>query len=322
MDYGYGAVLGNVRRVASRDVPEAGRKMSGNKKIGIIGAGKVGTAVGVLLKQAGYEIGFISDIDPERVKAAYHEMRGAAGQKDGAGLSGEVDILFITTPDRIIGKVAAELSRRGGIRAGQVVVHMSGSLTSDVLAPVRAHGAYAASLHPLQSFADFDQAKKNIPGSVFCLEGDEPALSELKKMVEIFGGEQLSIPKQDKVLYHTGAVVASNYLVTLLWAAVLILKEIGMKEKTALRALLPLVEGTLNNVKALGVPTALTGPIARGDGPTISDHVAALEKKMPELLDFYRVMGRLTVEAARHNGNVPEELLDEIRTILADPSDG
>jgi predicted short-subunit dehydrogenase-like oxidoreductase (DUF2520 family) len=249
-------------------------------------------------------------------------MGGVTGQKDGVGRSRDVDILFITTPDRLIGDVAAELSQKGGIRAGQVVVHMSGSLTSDILAPVRAHGAFAASLHPLQSFADFHQAKKNIPGSVFCLEGDEPALTELKKMIEIFGGEQISIPKQQKVLYHAGAVVASNYLVTLLWAAVLILKEIGMKEKTALRALLPLVEGTLNNVKALGVPTALTGPIARGDAPTISEHVGALEEKIPELLDFYRVMGRLTVEAAHHNGNVPEELLDKIRTILADPRNG
>jgi predicted short-subunit dehydrogenase-like oxidoreductase (DUF2520 family) len=295
--------------------------MSTNKKIGIIGVGKVGTAVGVLLKQAGYEIGFIADIDPERVKAAQRELGGVTGEKEGAARSKEVDILFITTPDRLINDVAAEISRKGGIRAGQIVVHMSGSLTSDILEPVRKYGAFAASLHPLQSFADFHQAKKNIPGSVFCLEGDEPALAELKKMIGIFGGEQLSIPKQQKVLYHAGAVVASNYLVTLLWASVLILKEIGMKEKTALRALLPLVEGTLNNVKALGVPAALTGPIARGDAPTISEHVDALKEKIPELLDFYRVMGKLTVEAARHNKSAPEELLEKIKTILADTED-
>lgn len=290
--------------------------MTEQKRIGIIGAGKVGTAVGVHLNRAGYTIAFIYDTDPSRAEAAGHKMGRGASVRDPAAESRNADILFITTPDRLIGQVADDIAQRGGIRAGHIVVHMSGSLTSDVLKSVRAHGAAAASLHPLQTFADFTQALENIPGSVFCLEGDEEALPELRKMITVFQGVEISIPKQQKVLYHAGAVVASNYLVTLIWSAVMLLETIGMDDTTALKALTPLVEGALRNIKALGVPAALTGPIARGDTSTIADHITAMKEKRPDLLEFYRTMGRLTVEAARKNGNVSEVLLKQIEEIL------
>jgi predicted short-subunit dehydrogenase-like oxidoreductase (DUF2520 family) len=290
--------------------------MTERKKIGIIGAGKVGTAVGVLLARAGYTIAFIYDIDLSRAEAAGHKMGGCASVRDVTTESPNADILFITTPDRLIGAVADDIAARGGIRPGHIVVHTSGSLTSDVLKPVRAHGASAASLHPLQTFADFEQAVQNIPGSVFCLEGDEQALGELRKMITVFNGVEISIPKQQKALYHAGAVVASNYLVTVVWSAVMLLETIGMDGKTAVKALMPLVEGTLSNIKALGVPAALTGPIARGDATTIADHITAMKETRPDLLEFYRVMGRLTVTAARKNKSAPEALLKEIEEIL------
>jgi predicted short-subunit dehydrogenase-like oxidoreductase (DUF2520 family) len=290
--------------------------MSAGKRIGIIGVGKVGTAIGVLLGRAGYGIAFIYDIDALKAEAAGRQMGDVTPVGDPITESRDADILFITTPDRLIGMVAGDVAGRGGIRAGQIVVHMSGSLTSDVLGRVRDHGAYAASLHPLQTFADFTQAVKNIPGSVFCLEGDEEALPELRRMIGILDGVEISIPKEEKALYHAGAVVASNYLVTLLWAAVMLLETIGMEDKTAVKALMPLVEGTLNNIKTLGVPAALTGPIARGDAPTIADHIAALKEKRPDLLEFYRVVGKLTVQAARKNKNVPDDLLRQIEDLL------
>jgi predicted short-subunit dehydrogenase-like oxidoreductase (DUF2520 family) len=289
--------------------------MTSQKKLGIVGAGKVGTAVGVLLTRAGYAVAFVHDIDPSRAQEAADKM-GAVCAADPIDKSHEADILLITTPDRLIGEVADDIAGRGGIRVGHIVTHMSGSLTSDVLNSVRAHGAAAASLHPLQTFADFTQALENIPGSVFCLEGDEQALPELRKMIGIFKGLEISIPKHQKVLYHAAAVVASNYLVTLLWTAVMLLETIGMDAKTAVGALSPLVEGALKNVRALGVPAALTGPIARGDAVTVADHIAAMKKERPDLLDFYRAAGRLTVKAARKNGNVPEALLKQIEEIL------
>lgn len=295
--------------------------MSNGKKIGIVGVGKVGTAIGVLLQEMGYEVGFISSTNPEKLEIAAQEMSKGKGDvvttsQDPIPNSKDVDILFITTPDRVIGEVASDIAKGGGFKKGQIVVHMSGSLTSDILAPAREAGAYVASLHPLQSFADFVQAKINIPGSVFCLEGDTETKSELKKIIEIFNGTEVEIPKEEKPLYHAGAVVASNYLLSLVWAALMMYEVIGLDKGTALSALMPLIEGTLKNIKALGAPKALTGPISRGDVQTVSDHIDAIKEKIPHLLEFYQVMGRLTVEAANENKSAPEELLGKILDVI------
>ena len=302
-------------------------------KIGIVGMGKVGTAVGVLLKDTGYKISFISSTNVEKLENASREMGGVpkiSGPFDGQDISNiniesvtieifhDADIIFVTTPDRIIGDVATQMAKSGCLRPGQIVLHMSGSLTSDVLDQARESGALLASLHPLQSFADFSQAVKNIPGSVFCLEGDEGAMPPLKEIIGVFNGIELNIPKEEKPLYHAGAVVASNYLVSLIWAAVQMYGAIGMKEGDAIDALMPLIEGTLNNIKKLGVPKALTGPIARGDSDTVSDHLEPIKSKVPHLMEFYRVMGMLTVDAAEKNESTTEELINKLREILSD----
>ena len=308
--------------------------MSDYKKIGIVGVGKVGTAVGVLLKKAGYDIGFVTGTNLDRLSVSAGEIGEIEGLTFRYEVSStstrvkdadegvfkdavkNVDIVFITTPDMIIGDAVKGLIDVGGIRGGQLVVHMSGSLTSDVLAPARDSGAYVASLHPLQSFADFQKAVLNIPGSVFCLEGDPETTDELKKIIAHLDGVELEIPKEKKSLYHAGAVVASNYLVSLIWAALTFYENIGMDQKTAISALMPLIEGTLKNINSLGAPRALTGPIARGDWQTVSEHIKAMEKELPALLDFYRTMGRLTVRAAETNETISEEIAKKLNEVL------
>ncbi|MBN1571719.1 MAG: DUF2520 domain-containing protein [Deltaproteobacteria bacterium] len=294
------------------------------RKIGIVGVGKVGTAIGVLLKEHGYEIAFISSTNKDKLEKASVEMGGVKtidNPVDGNDRSvvesfHGADIIFITTPDRAIGDAAKEMAEGGCLRPGQIVLHMSGSLTSDVLAAARTSGALLASMHPLQSFADFSQAAKNIPGSIFCLEGDKDAMPPLKEIIKLLDGIELIIPKEEKPLYHAGAVVASNYLVSLVWAAVQMYAAIGMREKDAINALMPLIEGTLNNIKKLGTPKALTGPIARGDCETISDHIETIRVKVPHLMEFYRVMGMLTVDAAEKNQSTTEAILKKMRGTL------
>jgi predicted short-subunit dehydrogenase-like oxidoreductase (DUF2520 family) len=302
----------------------ADRGKDAKARIGIVGVGKVGTAMGVLLRGHGYGIAFISSTNTDKLERASAELGGVTTIKNPVdGKDGSIvesfhaaDIVFITTPDRAIGEAVKEIAKAGCIRKGQIVLHMSGSLTSDVLVKAKGAGALTASLHPLQSFADFTQAMKNIPGSVFCLEGDEDALPPLKEIVGLLNGIELNIPRDEKPLYHAGAVVASNYLVSLIWAAVKMYEAIGMKEGDAIGALMPLIEGTLNNVKRLGAPKALTGPIARGDCETVSDHIETIRAKIPHLMEFYRVMGMLTVDAAEKNRSTTDELLKKLRETL------
>jgi len=300
--------------------------VTGKKTVGIVGVGKVGTAMAVLLTRVGYDVVCISSTNEEKLALADREIRrerkalgvsgGPAVLTDPVSKSPEVDILLVTTSDRAIGDVARDLAERGGVSEGQIVAHMSGSLTSGELEPVRGRGALAASLHPLQSFADVSQAIKNIPGSVFCLEGDDGALGELSVIIEALEGVKLEIPAEHKPLYHAGAVVASNYLVSLVWVSLMMYEAIGLDNRAAVDALMPLIEGTLKNIRALGAPKALTGPIARGDWKTVADHLEVMRGAAPHLVAFYRTMGELTVRAARENKSTTDELLDKILEVL------
>lgn len=269
----------------------------------IIGAGKVGSALGILLKEQGYRpVGVAS--------RSFASARSLAEQlqtnpyKDAAEAAAAADLVFITTTDREIEAVAALLARKGACRQGQIIIHTSGALTSDMMAPVRQQGAAAVSMHPLQSFADVVSAKENLPGSCFALEGDEGALPGIIEVVNALQGRYFVIKAEDKPLYHAAAVVASNYLVSLVHLSATIYQRLGLDEEQAMDALFPLIQGTLNNIAKSGPAAALTGPVARGDGTTLKGHMKALRKLDWRVQEAYRALGLYTVGLAMENGSI------------------
>ena len=177
-------------------------------------------------------------------------------------------------------------------------------------------GPGALSIHPMQSLASSEQAVKNFPGSYFSIEGDAEAVPEGKEIVEALGGLLVMIPGEQKALYHAGAAVASNYLVAVLDFAVMIYEALGMKRDEAVKAIMPLVRGTVNNVERVGVPDALTGPIARGDVETVEGHLEVLKKELPEMLSLYTALGRHTVKVGLAKGSLAEEDAARLREIL------
>jgi predicted short-subunit dehydrogenase-like oxidoreductase (DUF2520 family) len=228
------------------------------------------------------------------------------------------DIFFLTVPDKEITKVAEALAASGHLRKGALAAHTSGALSSDVLGPLYRAGARLASMHPLQSFADVDLAISKIRRSAFVLEGGSDAVADLREIASRLTKTVLTIRSEDKPLYHAAACVASNYFVTLAWAAVKILQAIDIGEQQALAALQPLVEGTLENVFRLGPVKALTGPIARGDAGTIEHHLTALERiseSMPGLPSLYVTMGLHTLVVAFFRGLSLEDA-DRIKNLL------
>lgn len=269
------------------------------KKIGIIGAGKVGTALGYLLKQKGYQVIGISSRDWEQTELAQ-----------------KVNCFFLTTPDGAIAKVAEELVRKGGVEEGDFLIHMSGALPAEIMSSAKEKGAYIFSLHPLQTFADVEVAVQNLPGSFFAGQGDEEVLPLVKKIVEDLDGEFSIITKEAKALYHAGACVACNYLVSLIDITLKMYEKIGISREKASRALIPLIKGTVANLENLGVPQALTGPIARGDGETIKRHLESLEFLAPELKGLYSLLGGYTTEVGLDKGTLGQEQAQEIKEIL------
>jgi predicted short-subunit dehydrogenase-like oxidoreductase (DUF2520 family) len=231
-------------------------------------------------------------------------------------------IVFLTVPDDVIGPLCAQVASEEGWRAGQGVVHCSGALSSEVLEPARRAGALVASFHPLQAFASLEAALDNLPGSTFALEGDAELVSQLERLVQVLDGTALHLRPDDKVLYHAAAAIASNYTVTLAGLAceLLVREGIAANPNQALHYLLPLLRGTVENLEALGLPDALTGPLVRGDVGTVARHIEALQRCAPELAHLYRHLARLTLPLAqqKHKGHMDKTAVRELHTLLED----
>ena len=142
-------------------------------------------------------------------------------------------------------------------------------------------------------------------------------LSTLKEMAVSLEGRWIELKPGDKVVYHAAAVLACNYLVTLVKLATDLWQTFGVSTSEATRALLPLLRGTINNLDNVGLPQCLTGPIARGDLGTVGKHLAALENSAPELLPTYRELGRQTIPIALDKGKVDEQVAKEMQKLLS-----
>ncbi|MGE5380869.1 MAG: DUF2520 domain-containing protein, partial [Methylocystaceae bacterium] len=109
----------------------------------------------------------------------------------------------------------------------------------------------------------------------------------------------------------------SNYLVTLIDFGTRFLESTGMPRATAQKALMPLIQGTINNIGHIGIPRALTGPIARGDLNTVTKHLNCLESLAPDLLKLYSWLGYYTAEVAERKGSINEAKMDDFKVVFA-----
>ncbi len=283
--------------------------------IAIIGLGKVGTAIGYLLRKAGYEIAAVSDRSPGAIERGV-PYTGGAVSKDPLHAALSADAIFITTPDDLIRSLCNEIAETGGFGPGKLVVHMSGAGGLDLLESARATGAQIASIHPLQSFVDIEGVITSLPGSTFSITAEGEIREWAVRVTTDLGGIPFFVSDEDKPLYHTAACMASNYLVTLMNTVEGIYRQMGMGEKEALRSFWPLVQGTMRNIEEKGTGKSLTGPIARGDIGTIRRHLKILGEKSPRLLALYREMGLFTTDIAVGNSTLSKDRAGEIQSLL------
>ncbi|MGD9116106.1 MAG: DUF2520 domain-containing protein [Dehalococcoidia bacterium] len=281
-------------------------------KLGFIGAGTVGTALAARLSQSGYPIVSVAS----RTKDSAQKLSDAAGYcpvfDSNQEAADHAELIFITTPDDTIAPVVAAIEWH----EGQKVVHCSGADSVASLQPAKDAGAEVGAFHPLQTFASVEQAMENMPGSTFALEAEEPLLSALKELADALGGKTVVLKASDKVLYHASAVIACNYLVTLVKLAGDLWQSFGVDTPHSTQALLPLLRGTLHNIETVGIPKCLTGPIARGDIGTVNKHLDALAQTAPHLLPAYRELGRQTVPIALAKGKIDQSQAKELQEAL------
>lgn len=282
----------------------------------IIGCGAVGQTLALALKRAGYTIGALASRSHESAEKAFR-LAGEGDITTPADAARSGDIVFITTPDSSIESVCEKIAQADGFFAGQTVFHCSGALTTDVLKAARDQGTAVGALHPLQTFADPRKAADMIGDTAFFFQGDDRAFATAEALIAALRARMFRIPAEGKPLYHAASVIASNYLVALVDAAVELMQRAGMEggEEAALDALMPLIKGAVSNLESVGLVGALTGPIMRGDADTVRGHLAALEKGAPHMLELYRVMGLRALDLARRRG-LPIDRAKEIDRLL------
>ena len=292
------------------------------RSVSIIGAGRVGTALGLALKAKGYEIEVVVNKQSYTARRAARAFapktlalsalqltRLSAGQYDRLN---RCSLVIISTPDDMIAATAKQLADifrskpNGSIRpkgvsvVRRIVLHTSGALSSDVLAPLRGAGFAVGSLHPLVSISDSRSGAELLTRAFFSVEGDPAAVRAAKSAVRRVGGQSFTIDSHRKALYHAAAVTAAPNMTALFDIALEILGRCGLSQLRARQVLLPLVESTLKNLETQDPARALTGTFKRGDVSTVRKHLAALESaNLPQALAAYVLLGQRSLLLAR-----------------------
>lgn len=286
------------------------------KSIALIGPGRVGCAITKRLYQAGHPITAIVGRNYNKTVAAceFISCPISHATTELNGLS-KVDIVLLAVPDDRISTLAAKLQKLNNFSETTTLAHFSGLHSATVMhqqnSPVQ-----LLSIHPLLPFADRQSAFLNLNNCPCALEGDASALSLGEQLIHSIGGQCFLIKGEKKDLYHTSACIASNFLVTLIAWARDLLSHCGIENTHAVPLLMPLIQATLDNIKAYGPEQGLTGPIVRGDCGTVIRHLEELKKTSSNQLDTYLELGKLTLSLAEKSGRLDKSFISNLQTIL------
>ncbi|MGD2122315.1 MAG: DUF2520 domain-containing protein [Gemmatimonadota bacterium] len=220
--------------------------------------------------------------------------------------------VILSVPDETLPELSMALAAHGEAPAGCAAFHLSGALGTDPLAPLRERGYAVGTLHPLQSLADPVLGAEQIKDIYFAVSGEKAAIAAARRILSPIGGSVVTVPVSRRPLYHAAAVFASNYLAGLIAAAGRLMAQAGIPEDEALRAIMPLARGSLENLARLGPVRALTGPVSRGDVETVRLHLRTLEPREKAL---YASLGLEILKLAGGRG-LDEEVSSELEELF------
>jgi predicted short-subunit dehydrogenase-like oxidoreductase (DUF2520 family) len=275
--------------------------------LAIVGAGRVGRALGRRLRELGWKIGAVVTRNETSARRAVRFIGAGTALATMSRRILASTCILIATPDAAIAGVAEELTRIGGEELkGHVILHTSGALDSTVLKAAREHGAAVGSMHPLQTFSGVTVPP--LEGKVFAIEGDAQAVKKARKIARAVGAAPSPIEAQKKPLYHAAGALAAGHALVVVESAIQLLMSLGMKRQEAMRAILPMTKQVLQNYERLGLKAAWTGPLARGDYEVVAKHMAALQEYSPEYCKAYDALNRLAERILARDGEDGAEL--------------
>lgn len=261
-------------------------------RVAIVGAGRVGQTLGRALQKKKVAIGAVVT---RSARSARKAVRFIGAGTAYAGITEEIlaaNVIIVGVPDPEIASIARALARYGNAWKGKIVLHLSGSRSSEELKPLKQFGAYCGSLHPL---LPVPRRLDSLPRPMFwAIEGDQHAIVWGKRIARVVGGEPMIIKAKDKVLYHAAAALVGGHLMALVEVGKCMLTKAGLSPNTARAAILSPIPRTLAQYARFG-KAAWTGPLARADVETITKHLASLNPLPPVFAESYKVLGRTAV---------------------------
>ncbi len=290
-----------------------------NININIIGCGKVGKTLGsLLIREKLVNICGIVNSNIENARKVVEYFGEGKAYSSILELPA-ANLYFILTRDDLIECIANKLAANPFLSPRSIIVHCSGSLSSDVLNILKRKDCFVASIHPIKSFADPEQSIATFAGTFCAMEGDKEILEFLSNFFQKIGSRTFFIDKEYKKIYHLAGVLCSNFLITLHAHALELYKQSGIAEETAKELISNLMYNSLINLENLSHKDALTGPIQRGDVKTVNDHVVALNDFSfnLETKNIYLSLGLGTLFLTNH----AEDKKNEFRKILSENSD-
>jgi predicted short-subunit dehydrogenase-like oxidoreductase (DUF2520 family) len=259
--------------------------MAAKPRIAIVGPGRLGTALALELKRAGYKIAEIvsrdSVVSRRKARALARKVGAMQFAFSDAPLDG--DVIWFCVPDREIAATGSKVSLSTEWR-GKIAFHSSGALASDELNGLRKRGASVASVHPMMTFVS--GSVPSLKGVPFAVEGDAAAVRLARKVAHELGGKSFVIQKKHKAAYHAWGGFTSPLLVSLLVTAEQVARAAGLSGADARKKMLPIIRQTMANYAKLGPASAFSGPMLRGDAETVRKHLQVL-KKVPEAREVY-----------------------------------
>lgn len=277
-------------------------------RLGFIGAGRLAKCLAAGFARAGYAVEAVTSRSPEsaaQLAATLPRCRAFTGAQ---AVVDHADVVFLAVPDDTIGTIANSLRFAADRKDSVALVHCSGATGVEVLAPARAQGASIGGFHPLYLFSGDDADLERIAGCSITVEADVELAALLGALAHALGCEVLTLAGAQRMLYHGAAHYAASFALAGLAEAVDIWRTLGFDEAQSLRALLPMMAGTVQAARAKGLSGALAGPVSRGDAALLERQLAAFETLGADHAMLYALMTRRALSLASRRERPPPSM--------------
>ena len=288
--------------------------------VGIVGAGRVGAVLGAALARAGHRVTGVSAVSGAS-RARAESLLPGVPVRPVPQVVEAAELIVLAVPDDVLGDLVAGLAATDAWQAGQIVMHTSGRHGVAVLAPALPFHVLPLALHPAMTFTGTAMDLDRLADCAFGVTAPEELRPMAEALVLDIGGDPVWVTEGARPTYHAALAHGANHLTTLIAEALDILRAAGVDHPRTVLG--PLVQAALDNALRLG-DAALTGPVARGDVGTVTEHLRRLDPLSPEIRATYVALARATVARALDQGRLGAADAEALLRCLADhpPMDG